>query len=64
MKTECNKIPFNSEKEAYEELHRIVEDTNFKPWKKSHKKPSRCYLCKKCEGNVWHLTSSPTVTEY
>lgn len=57
---QCEKIPFNTEEEAKEELMRIII-TDFKPWVKKHI-PNRLYLCQWC--SKYHLTSKPTVTKY
>lgn len=55
-----NKIAFDTELEAREEIERIL-NTTFKPWKKEDKKPCRTYLDK---DGKWYLTSSPKITEY
>lgn len=62
---ECTKIRFESAELASKELHRIIEETVFKPWKKEHKKACRIYQCDNplCEG-CWHLTSKPTIKIY
>ena len=54
---QCEKVIFNTKEEAEQELRRIVEETNYKPWK--DKKPCRAYQCIHHEEEVWHLTSQP-----
>jgi len=56
MKT-CEKIAFETEEEAREELNRIVLSNDWRSWKR--KTPSRFYKCEKCF--KYHLTSSITV---
>lgn len=62
MKTECTKIPFSSREESEIELRRIVESNDYRDWKQ--KTPVRFYRCNVCEGEIWHLTSKPTITKY
>jgi hypothetical protein len=65
MKT-CEKVSFDTKKDAREELERIVS-TNYKTWKTKSNgpyggyKPNRWYLC---DCGKYHLTSKPTIIEY
>lgn len=58
-KTDEEKISFATEKEARDELFRIV-NTNYNSITK--KKPSRAYYSEITK--QWHLSSSPTVKVY
>ena len=53
------KIAFDTENEAKEELERILT-TQHKPWLKSQIKPCRYYLL----NGKYYLTSKPLLTTY
>lgn len=55
----CDKISFETEENARDELIRINE-TIHKPWK--DKKPHRYYKCEFC--GTYHLTSQPKIFIY
>ena len=58
---DTEKIGFDSEELAREELFRIV-NTNYNPCPKRNVKPTRCYYSEITK--KWHLTSNPTIVEY
>lgn len=57
MNQPCTKIAFNSEEEAREELHRIVEGNDWRSWKRLS--PTRYYHCPYCD--KFHLTSKLSI---
>lgn len=60
----CKKIKLTKD-EADLELRRIVEQNDWRSWKRLT--PSRVYLCPKCSIgslSVYHLTKNSSITTY
>lgn len=63
MSITCNKIKYTSSEKAYEDLRRIVENNDYRPWKTMT--PHRVYLCDICSSekeSIYHLSSKINLT--